>query len=250
MSAMARSVVVTGAGSGIGRASAAAFTEHGDRVLAVGRTEADLRVLAKSHPGIVPLCADITDPGAPELIVSTAVREFGRLDVLVNNAASAGFGELADVTREHVTEQLTTNVAAPILLIREVIGPLSRSEGTVVNISSSGSLGRRAWPGNAVYGAGKTALDFLTRTAAVELAPRGIRVVGVAPGVVRTGIGARLGMSEQEYEGFLEHMAGRVPSGRVGGPEDIAWWIVRLTEPGAGYVTGSVLAIDGGLSLT
>jgi C-7 ketoreductase len=97
----------------------------------------------------------------------------------------------------------------------------------------------------------KVALDSLTRTWAVELGPKGIRVVSVAPGLVDTGGAVRAGMMpEPVYQDFLNGMRSKVPAGRIGDPEDIAWWIVRITQPGAGYATGAVLAVDGGLSLT
>ncbi|MGW6603267.1 SDR family NAD(P)-dependent oxidoreductase [Streptomyces sp. NPDC055036] len=245
-----RSVVITGGGTGIGRSTARAFADRGADVLVVGRTESALREAAEGHPSIRTLTADITDARGPERIVESALNAFGRIDVLVNNAAAAGYSELAEVTREAAENQFRTNVLAPVLLTRCALDALAAGGGTVVNLSTSGSLGRRAWPGNGVYGASKVALDFLTRTWAVELAPRGIRVVGLAPGVVDTGIGTRIGMSPEAYDGFLDHMRSRVPAGRIGTPEEIAWWIVQLAESAAAYATGTVLAVDGGLSLT
>ncbi|MFC9087316.1 SDR family NAD(P)-dependent oxidoreductase [Nocardiopsis dassonvillei] len=243
-------VIVTGGGTGIGRATARAFAESGSRVLIVGRTESSLNDLAKEHDGILPLVADITRPDAPRSIVDTALREFGGIDVLVNNAAALGFHHLADVDSTSVHRQLDTNLVAPILLTSCALDALEESKGTVVNLSTAGSIGLRSWPGNGVYGAAKVGIDFLTRTWGVELAPRGIRVVGVAPGVVDTRSGPRMGMSEEQYEAFLEHISGQAPAGRVGTPEEIAWWITQLTRPEAQYLTGVVVPVDGGLSLT
>jgi C-7 ketoreductase len=132
-----------------------------------------------------------------------------------------------------------------MLLTRRALPALEKSSGTVVNLSTAGSLGRRAWPGMSVYGATKTALDFLTRTWAVELAPRGIRVVGLAPGVIDTGMATRNGASAEQYAAFLDDIRSR----RVGSPEEIAWWVARLADPLAGYAHGTVLAVDGALSL-
>ncbi|MEE3921339.1 SDR family oxidoreductase [Micromonospora sp. BRA006-A] len=101
-----------------------------------------------------------------------------------------------------------------------------------------------------MYAATKAALDSLTRSWAVELASRAIRVVGIAPGVVNTGVGVRAGMSAAEYEGFLQHIAVRVPVGRVGRPEEVADWIHRLAQPDAAYLNGTVLTVDGALSVT
>jgi nogalaviketone/aklaviketone reductase len=242
-------VIVTGGGTGIGRSTARAFAEEGARVLIVGRTESPLEECAKGYDDIHPLIADITEPDAPRRIVREALNGFGRLDVLVNNAAFGRFGKLADVDRETAEAMFGTNLVAPIFLTQQVLDALEATGGTVVNVSTAGALGLRSWPDNALYGAGKAALDFLTRSWAVELAPRGIRVVGVAPGVVDTGVGVRAGMSRDAYDGFLEHMRSRIPSGRIGRPEEIAWWIVRLAGPEAGYVNGTVLAIDGALSI-
>ncbi|MEU4584496.1 SDR family oxidoreductase [Kitasatospora aureofaciens] len=242
-------VIVTGGGTGIGAASARAFAEDGARVLVVGRTEARLKETAAGHERIRTLVADVDDQDAPRLIVERALEEFGRIDVLVNNAAVTGFVALDGLERDTVRAQLGTNLLAPVFLTQAALGALEETRGVVVNVSSAGSLGRRAWPQNSVYGMAKVALDFLTRTWAVELAPRGIRCVGVAPGVVDTGLGVRAGMPEEAYRDFLEQMAGRIPSGRVGRPEEIAWWIVQLARSEAAYANGTVLAVDGALSV-
>ncbi|MEV4498037.1 ketoreductase [Micromonospora arborensis] len=245
-----RGVVVTGGGTGIGRATAHAFADRGDRVLVVGRSESTLAETAKHRDGISVLPIDVTDPAAPDVIVETALRECGRLDVLVNNAATAGFATLEELDPASVRAEVATNLLAPILLTQRAVAPLAATGGTVVNISSAGSLGLRAMPGSSVYAATKVGLDASTRTWAVELAPRGIRVVAIAPGLVDTEVAVRAGMSREAYDEFLASMLPRIPSGRVGVPEDIAWWVVALTEPGAGYANGMVLAVDGALSVT
>ncbi|MGH3939776.1 MAG: SDR family NAD(P)-dependent oxidoreductase [Pseudonocardiaceae bacterium] len=246
----ASGVIITGGGTGIGRCAAQAFAAEGAGVLIVGRTESALMETAKGLDTIRILPADITEPDAPELIVETALREFGRVDVLVNNAATATFGTLSELDRAMVEEQFRTNLLAPVFLTQRALGPLEAAGGVVVNVSSAGSLGLRSWPSNGVYGATKTGLDFLTRTWAVELAGRGIRVVSVAPGVIDTGVGVRAGMDRQTYDGFLTQMAARTPARRVGRPEEIAEWIVRLTRTDAAYANGTVIAVDGGLSVT
>jgi C-7 ketoreductase len=246
-----KSVIVTGGGTGIGAATARAFADDGAHVLIVGRSESTLKETADGYQDrIRVLSQDIHEPDAPDVVVETALKEFGRIDVLVNNAAVTGFASLDGLERESVRAQLGTNLMAPVFLTQRALDALQESKGVVVNVSSAGSLGRRAWPENSVYGMAKVALDFLTRTWAVELAPRGIRSVGIAPGVVDTGVGVRAGMPAEAYQAFLAQMAERIPSGRVGRPEDIAWWIVQLTRPEAGYANGTVLAVDGALSVT
>lgn len=245
-----RGIIVTGGGTGIGRATARAFAAKGDGTLVVGRTESALVETAKGHDSIRTLVADISASDGPQAVVDTALREFGRVDVLVNNAAALGFRNLADTDRDLIDRQLGTNLIAPILLTGCALDALAATGGTVVNLSTAGALGLRSWPGNGVYGAAKVALDFLTRTWAVELAPRGIRVVGIAPGVIDTRSGPRMGLSDEQYEEFLMGIAEQTPAGRVGGPDEIAWWITELTRPEAAYARGMVLPVDGALSLT
>ena len=243
-----RGVIISGGGTGIGRATAQAFADRGDRVLVVGRTKDTLTKTAEGYAAIRTLAIDITKPDAPDLIVSTALREFGRIDVLVNNAATATPQMLADIDSALVDAQFAVNLRAPILLTQRALGALADTGGTVVNLSTAGSLGRRAWPSMSIYGASKVAIDFLTRTWAAELAPLGIRVVAIAPGVINTGMGERMGSTPEEYAQFLDEIRTHIPNGRVGRPEEIAWWIVQLAQPQASYATGTVLAVDGGAS--
>ncbi|MEU7997348.1 SDR family oxidoreductase [Micromonospora sp. NPDC049060] len=239
-----RIVVVTGAGTGIGRATARGFSAQGARVVAVGRRPAPLAETAAGHPGIEPLVADVTAPGAAELIVGTATQRHGRLDVLVNNAGVAGGGPLGSLAPDTVARHLATNLVAPILLTRAAVPALTDSRGVVVNVTTS--VGARAWPGSSLYAAGKSALDSLTRSWAVELAPSGIRVVAVAPGAVDTPIGAHQGLTPQQQADVRRWQVARTPLGRVGRPEEVAWAIRCLADPAAGFVTGVVLPVDGG----
>jgi nogalaviketone/aklaviketone reductase len=245
-----RAVVITGGGTGIGRAAARAFADEGAGVLIVGRTEATLKEAAGDHAGIHPLTMDISAPEAPERIVATALELFGRIDVLVNNAAFIRAGKLGRTHRAETEAQVAINLLAPIYLTQEALGPLTESRGTVINVSSSVAIGQRGWPDAGVYGAAKAGLDYLTRTWAVELGPRGIRVVGLAPGAVETGVHIRMAQTDEQHEKFVKWLLPRIPLGRVAEPEEIARWIVHLTHPDAGYLTGAVLALDGGLSVT
>lgn len=245
-----RTVIITGGGTGIGRATARRFAGQGDRVLVVGRTPAALDETAEGHDGIRTLVADITEPGAGETVVEAALRAFGRVDVLVNNAGTGTFAPLAKLDRAATEHQVAVNLIAPAFVAQAALDALEATGGTIVNVSSAGSLGIQGFPDNSVYWATKAALNHFTRTWAVELAPRGIRVVSVAPGVTDTGIGERVGMSAEEYQGFLGRLAERIPLGRVARPEDVAWWITALADPEGRYMTGAVVPVDGGLSLT
>ncbi|MGP9017107.1 SDR family NAD(P)-dependent oxidoreductase [Streptomyces sp. BR1] len=239
-----RAVVVTGAGTGIGRAVAHAFADEGARVLAVGRGAARLAETADGRPGIRPFASDISAPDGPRAIVEAAVRELGGVDVLINNAVTMRSAPLGRIEADDTHRQVATNLLAPLFLTQEALPHLEAAKGTVINVTTAGN--QRGWPGHSVYGATKAALDFLTRTWALELAPRGIRVAGVAPGPVETPIGEHAGLDAEGVARLRDRQRARVPLGRVGRPEEIAWWLVNLARPEASYATGLVLPVDGG----
>ncbi|CAL9327109.1 SDR family NAD(P)-dependent oxidoreductase [Streptomyces sp. SudanB182_2057] len=245
-----RGIVITGGGTGIGRATAHAFADAGDAVLIVGRSADTLAETANGHDSIHTLVLDLTEPDAATTVVDTALRRLGRLDVLVNNAGIASFAGLGSLDPASVEAQIRTNLVAPILITQQALDALEETGGLVINVSSAGSIGLRTIPDNSVYCATKAGLDVLTRTWSVELAPRGVRVVGVAPGVTDTGVALRAGVSQAQYEEFMGRMRQEIPLGRVGAPEDIAWWIVTMASAGAGYLNGAVVPVDGALSVT
>lgn len=240
-----RVVVVTGGGTGIGRATARSFAAEGARVVAVGRrAEALEETAADGHGRITPLAADITAEGEPERIVRAVLAAHGRLDVLVNNAGVVRSGALGTLTPETIAPQLATNLIAPLLLAQAALPSLAATGGVIVNVSTC--IGQRGWPDNSVYAATKTALDSLTRSWAVELAPRGIRVVAVAPGAVDTPIGEHQGLTPERRVAVREWQLAHTPLGRIGRPEEVAWAITRLAAPAASFVTGVILPVDGG----
>ncbi|MFD9035683.1 SDR family NAD(P)-dependent oxidoreductase [Streptomyces sp. NPDC059567] len=239
-----RIVVVTGAGTGIGRATARAFAAEGARVVAIGRRREPLEETADGDDRIVPLPADITAEGEPERIVRTVLATHGRLDVLVNNAGVVRSGALGTLSPELINDQLATNLVAPVLLAQAALPSLETSGGVIVNVTTS--VGQRAWPGSSVYAATKTALELLTRSWAVELAPRGIRVAAVAPGAIDTPIGEHQGLTPERMAAVREWQLAHTPLGRIGRPEEVAWAITRLAAPEASFVTGVVLPVDGG----
>lgn len=241
-----RVVAVTGAGTGIGRATARAFAAQGARVIAIGRRTEPLEQTAAGHERIRPLAADITAEGEPERIVEAVRRLHGGLDVLVNNAGIVRGGTLGTLTPEGIAPQLATHLVAPILLSQAALPLLETAHGAVI-VNVSTSVGQRAWPGNSVYAATKSALESLTRSWAVELAPHGIRVVAVAPGAIDTPIGAHQGLSPERLAKVREWQLAHTPLGRIGRPEEVAWAITRLAAPeAASFITGVVLAVDGG----
>ena len=164
--------------------------------------------------------------------------------MLVNNAGIVRSGALGTLTAETIDAQIATNLVAPILLTQAALPLLEAAAGVIVNVSTS--VGQRAWPGNSVYAATKTALELLTRSWAVDLAPRGIRVVAVAPGAIDTPIGEHQGLTSERRAAVREWQLAHTPLGRIGRPEEVAWAITQLAAPAASFVTGVVLPVDGG----
>ncbi|HEY3681612.1 MAG TPA: SDR family oxidoreductase [Streptosporangiaceae bacterium] len=239
-----RAVVITGGGSGIGRAAAHGFADAGADVLIVGRTPERLAEAADGRPGIRTYACDISADGAAELITAAALDRLGRIDVLVNNAAvTGGGGALGGITRTEAERVFATNFFAPVLLTQAAAAHIAPG-GAVVNVTSM--PGWRGWPGRTVYGATKVALDFATHTWAMELAPRGIRVAAVAPGMIATGISANNGDDPERVSAERAALVARVPLHRLGRPEEVAWWIMNLADPAASYATGLVVPVDGG----
>ncbi|SEE36309.1 SDR family NAD(P)-dependent oxidoreductase [Streptomyces sp. KS_5] len=242
-----RTVVITGAGSGIGRASAIAFAQAGAHVLAVGRRTDALEETAAESPRIAVHPADIRVPGAAEEVVRVAIDRWGHLDVLVNNAGATKVMPLADTTAESIAALFDLNVTAPSLLACAALPHLRRARGSILNISST--FGHRPLPGAAHYAASKAALEQLTRSWAVELAAEGIRVNALAPGPTESQALAAAGLSSTVIEQVKRDEAARIPLGRRGEPAEVAAWVVRLADPSTTWLTGQILTIDGGLEL-
>jgi NAD(P)-dependent dehydrogenase (short-subunit alcohol dehydrogenase family) len=247
-----KSVLITGATSGIGRATALRFAEDGARIAAVGRNPEALDRLRHELEGIgsgsVMLKTDVTSESEVHQTIERIGAEFGHLDVLVNAAGHISNGTIENTGLADWDAMMSVNLRAVFNMMQSTLPLLQEKRGNIVNVSSV--TGLRAFPGVLAYCVSKAGLDQLTRCAALELAPKGIRVNAVNPGVVVTEIHKRGGMNDAAYESFLEHSKQTHPLGRVGDPKEVAELIHFLASDKAAWITGATYSIDGGRAQT
>jgi len=240
-----RVAIVTGAGRGIGRASALALAEQGADVVLVARSEDQLEavageIAALGRRGLV-VPADVSDTGNLEGVVAAAIDEFGRLDIVVNNAGGTEPRPFLATSERFFEAALHFNVTTAFTMTRLATPHLlDTGGGAVVNISSA--MGRLTTRGFAAYGTAKGALSHLTRLLAADLAPR-IRVNAIAVGSTATSALETILVDD----GLRQAMVDATPLKRLGEPEDISLAVLYLASPAGSYLTGKVLEVDGGI---
>jgi NAD(P)-dependent dehydrogenase (short-subunit alcohol dehydrogenase family) len=239
--------LVTGGSTGIGAAVAKELAELGARVLITGRHEATLRASAAQHANIKSLAGDIAKPADAARSIEEVKRLYGRLDVLVNNAAVAQIAPLADATPDHVKYAFEINVYGLIETTRLALPLLRQSRGNIVNVTSV--VADQPFPNMSAYSASKAAVLALTRSWAQELAADGIRVNAVSPGPIETPMfdADKLKISPAQLEQMGAGMVQLIPLKRLGKPEEVAQVVAFVASPGASFVSGAQYHVGGGM---
>lgn len=244
--------LITGASSGIGRSTAKLFVNDGWSVVGVGRNQhelSDLRNEVKDASGNLRAhLADLIETSQIDRLISDTLEHLGRIDVVVNAAGIIKNGNIWDTTLLEWDRMMEINLRSVFYLMHKCVPSLERTKGNIINISSV--AGTRAFPNVLAYCVSKAALDQLTRCAALELAPKGIRVNAVNPGVVVTNLHKRGGMEATAYDKFLEHSKSTHPLGRTGMPDEVADLVFYLASEKASWITGATYEIDGGRGQT
>ena len=244
--------LVTGASSGLGKAIAERFAREGASVVITGRRADALEAVAAgitAAGGVAhAIVADHTREEDNARCIEGAVAALGGLDVLVNNAGAIAYDGVLEPKPETFRQMIDLNLLAVYDLTCKAVPHLAGGNGpSIVNTSSVAGL--RPYPGLAGYCVSKAAVDMLTQVTAAELAPKGVRVNSVNPGVVVTELHSAAGMGEEAYAAFLERCKTTHPLGRVGQPEEIAALVTFLASDEAGWITGAMHSIDGGRHL-
>lgn len=243
-------VLVTGASSGIGRATALMAAAREANVAMAARRVKEIETAAAGIPAErkLTMASDITKESDRTALIAATIEKFGGIDVLVNAAGIIGSGTAENTSMDAWDEMFDINLRSLFRLTQLALPSLIERKGNIVNVSSV--TGTRAFPGVLAYCVSKAGVDQFTRCAALELAPKGVRMNAVNPGVVLTNLHRASGYDDTKYAAFLEHSKSTHPMGRVGTPEEVAELILFLASGRSGWTTGTTVSIDGGRSQT
>ena len=243
-----QTVIVTGAGSGIGRAAALRFAELGANVVIADKNEAAARVVAdEAGAKALAVTVDVSDSASVRSMIKTVVDNFGGIDVLCNNAGFGFPGNVLEIDEENWDRLMSVNLKGVYLCSKYAIPELAKTgDGRIVNTSSyTASVGIRD---RAAYVASKGGVSALTRAMALDHVDQGIRVNAVAPGTINSPYFDKMIAESPEPQELVDSLNGRSPMHRMGRPEEVAEAIVWLAAKESSFATGSVLTIDGGTS--
>lgn len=238
--------IVTGASRGIGRATAEVFAREGARVVICGRKQATLdQVAGEIGPSVKPIACHVGRADQIEEMVATTSREFGHIDILVNNAATnISFGPCLEINEAQFDKMIETNLKSAFRLIRAIApGMCARGCGSIINIASIAGL--RPQRHSLLYSMTKAALIMMTESYALELGPKGVRVNAIAPGLIQTALSEHYWKEEARRDAVLA----KQPIQRLGQPSDIAELALLLASEKGSYITGQTFAVDGGFLL-
>ena len=238
--------IVTGASRGIGRAIAEVFAREGAKVVICGRKQETLEQVAREiGPAVKPVACHVGRMEQVEAMVSSTTREFGRIDILVNNAATnVAFGPCLEMDEGQFDKTVEINLKSVFRLTKLVApGMCKRGSGSIINIASVSGI--RPQMHSMLYSMSKAALIMMTKSYAVELGPKGVRVNAIAPGLIQTVLSEHYWKDEQRRDEIIS----KQPIRRIGQPADIAELALLMASDSGSYMTGQTVVVDGGALL-
>ncbi|XP_039265525.2 3-oxoacyl-[acyl-carrier-protein] reductase FabG-like [Styela clava] len=245
-------VLITGASSGLGAAIARKFAEHGTLLSLTGRNEVNLENVAKDCKDkgareVLTILADFVNLEDIKKVAEKTIEKYGKLDVLINNAGVARFGDLESVKFPDFDWMFQINIKSVVYLSQLLIPHLVKSKGNIVNLSSVASTIQ--YPQALIYGMTKSSLDQFTKTIALEYAPKGVRVNAVNPSGIRTSLLRHEFENNQDADSAWDNFAQFHPMGRLGTVEDVVSAVMFLASDASSWTTGQCLVLDGARSL-